>query len=96
MQRTPSLKEKLQSNILTIGSWLQLGSSAVAEIMVRCGFDWLVIDLEHSATTLAQAQEMLRVIGLAGCTPLVRVSANGPTLIKQVMDAGAHWPPGER
>jgi 2-keto-3-deoxy-L-rhamnonate aldolase RhmA len=90
MQRARSLKESLQDNIPTIGSWLQLGSSTVTEIMARCGFDWLVIDLEHSATTLAQAQEMLRVIDLTGCTPLVRVSANDPTLIKRVMDAGAH------
>ena len=33
---------------------------------------------------------MLRVIDLAGCVPLVRVSTNDPTLIKRVMDAGAH------
>ncbi|MGA9348255.1 MAG: aldolase/citrate lyase family protein [Anaerolineae bacterium] len=90
MQRAKSLKENLQNNIPTIGSWLQLGSSTVAEIMVHCGFDWLVIDLEHSVTALAQAQEMIRVIDLAGCVPLVRVSTNDPTLIKRVMDAGAY------
>lgn len=90
MRRPQSLKENLRSNIPTIGSWLQLASSAVAEIMVQCGFDWLVIDLEHSATTLAQAQEMIRVIDLAGCVPLVRVTTNDPALIKRVMDAGAH------
>ena len=33
---------------------------------------------------------MLRVIDLAGCVPLVRVSTNDPTLIKRVMNAGAH------
>ena len=55
MQRAKSLKESLQNNMPTIGSWLQLGSSTVAEIMVQCGFDWLVIDLEHSTTTLARA-----------------------------------------
>lgn len=51
---------------------------------------WLVVDMEHSATTLYQAQQVIRVIDLTGSIPLGRVSENDPTLIKRVMDAGAH------
>ena len=44
-----SLKADLSGNKVTIGSWLTLGHSSIAELMARTdGFDWLVIDMEHS------------------------------------------------
>ena len=58
--------------------------------MVKAGFDWITIDLEHSVITIHEAEEMIRVIDLGGSTPLVRLSANDPVQIKRVMDAGAH------
>jgi 2-keto-3-deoxy-L-rhamnonate aldolase RhmA len=85
-----SLKENLRKRVLTVGSWITLGHPAVAEIMARAGFDWLTIDLEHSAISLDQAQHLIQVIELSGVTPLVRVGENNPYLIKRVMDAGAH------
>jgi len=84
------LKEKLQKNKITIGSWITLGHTAIAEIMGKAGFDWLVVDMEHSAIALHEAQQLIQVIELCGITPLVRVGENNPVLIKRVMDAGAH------
>ncbi len=84
------LKQKIEDRELTIGSWVTIGHGEVAEIMARAGFDWLTVDMEHSAITLHQAQELIRVIDLCGVVPLVRVGENSPTLIKRVMDAGAH------
>lgn len=85
-----SLKEKLKKQKLTIGSWITLASLPIAEIMAKAGFDWLTVDMEHSAITLREAQPLIQVIGLAGCVPLVRVGENNANLIKRVMDAGAH------
>ena len=86
-----SLKQKLTNNETTIGSWITLGHSAVAELMAKTGgFDWLVIDMEHSVIELSQAQEMMQAIDLAGVPPLVRLTSNDENLIKRVMDAGAH------
>ena len=85
-----TLKTKLGSRELTIGSWITIGSPIVAEIMAQAGYDWLTIDLEHSAITIAQAQDLIRVIELCGVAPLVRVGENDLTVIKRVMDAGAH------
>lgn len=85
-----TLKNKLRNKELTFGSWITLGHPAIGEIMVNAGFDWLTIDMEHSAITLHQAQQLIQVIDLAGGTPLVRVGSNDPNLIKRVMDAGAH------
>ena len=58
--------------------------------MAKSGFDWLVVDMEHSALSMNQAQEIIRVIDLCNVTPLVRVMENNPNLIKRFMDIGAH------
>jgi 2-dehydro-3-deoxyglucarate aldolase len=84
------LKDKLKKKKLTIGSWITLAHPAIGEIMAKSGFDWLAVDMEHSAITLSEAQNLIQVIELCQVTPLVRVSDNDPTLIKRVMDAGAH------
>jgi 2-keto-3-deoxy-L-rhamnonate aldolase RhmA len=85
-----TLKDRFRKRELTIGSWITIGNTTVAEIMARAGYDWLAIDMEHSAITLDISQELIRVIDLCGVAPLVRVGVNDATLIKRVMDAGAH------
>lgn len=85
-----TLKEKLQNKELTLGSWITLGHPAIAEMMAQAGFDWLTVDMEHSAITEHQAQQLIQTIELCGVTPLVRVGHNEPNLIKRVMDAGSH------
>ncbi|MGB2630980.1 MAG: aldolase/citrate lyase family protein [Candidatus Omnitrophota bacterium] len=90
MKKRTHLKDSLLKRELTIGSWITLAHPSIAEIMAKAGFDWLVVDMEHSAIELGQAQNLIQVIELAGCVPLVRVGENDPNLIKRVMDAGAH------
>lgn len=84
-----SLKNKFKNYEFTLGSWITLGLPAIGEIMAKAGFDWLAIDMEHSSITFSEAEDLIRVIDLAGGTPLVRVGENSPYLIKRVMDAGA-------
>lgn len=86
-----SLKKCLETNKETRGSWITLDSIPVAEIMAKSNcFDWLTVDMEHSAITLDKAQGIISIIELCGVVPLVRVGQNSPYLIKRVMDAGAH------
>lgn len=83
------LKDRIRKRELTIGSWITIGNTVVAEIMSQAGFDWLTIDMEHSAITLDIAQDLIRVIDLSNVTPLVRVGHNDSNLIKRIMDAGS-------
>lgn len=85
-----SLREKVLSGKLTIGSWITLAHPSIAEIMSKSGFDWLAVDLEHSSITIREAEELIRVIDLAGVVPLVRLTSNNPDQIKRVMDSGSH------
>jgi len=84
------IKLKLQSNELTIGSWITLPCTAIAEIMCNAGFDWLVVDLEHSTISIESAGEIIRTIELSGTNSLVRLTSNNANQIKRVLDAGAH------
>jgi len=85
-----SLKKRINEGEAVIGSWITLAHPSIAEIMARSGFDWLVVDLEHSVITIREAEELIRVIDLCGVSPLVRLTSNNPDQIKRVMDAGAH------
>ena len=85
----PNFREFILGPRPTIGSWLQLADPAIAEMMASAGFDWLTIDLEHTSTSVADMGRLIRVIDLAGCRPLVRLSAHDPAQIKRALDAGA-------
>ena len=48
----------------SIGTWLSLPNESVAEIFAKAGYEWVVIDLEHSAININQAEQLIRVIDL--------------------------------
>jgi len=84
-----SLKAKLNRSELTIGSWVTLGHPSIAEIMASAGFDWLVLDTEHSVLELSEVQAIIQVLDAKQCPAIVRLTSNHPDQIKRVMDAGA-------
>lgn len=81
---------KLKFKELTIGSWISFGFTQTCEIMAKAGFDWLVIDMEHTAIDFDQCLNLIQIIENNGVSPLVRVGENDPLLIKRAIDAGAH------
>lgn len=83
------LKSKLAQAKLTLGSWITLGHPAIAEIMAAAGFDWLVLDMEHSVLELGEVQMLIQVLDGQHCPAIVRLTSNHPDQIKRVMDAGA-------
>lgn len=83
------LKAKLARNSLTIGSWITLSHPSIAEIMAAAGFDWLVLDTEHSVLELSDVQMLIQVLDSQQCPAIVRLTSNHPDQIKRVMDAGA-------
>jgi len=74
---------------LSIGTWQSLPSESIAEIFAKAGYEWIVIDLEHSSININQAEQLIRVIDLAGSKPFVRLSGHDASQIKRVLDAGA-------
>jgi 4-hydroxy-2-oxoheptanedioate aldolase len=72
-----------------LGSWIMSAAPAVAEAMGFCGFDFLVIDMEHSPLEIADTTSMLRAIAGTPAQSLVRLAWNDQVLVKRVLDAGA-------
>ena len=84
-----SLKSKLKNNQLTIGSWIMMGTSMSVEVMALAGFEWLVVDLEHTSIDLETTKTLIATIHANGIKALVRVSKNEEVIIKKVLDMGA-------
>ena len=72
-----------------IGTFLSIGSPAVAELAAECGFDWVLIDLEHGCESEAALPNQLRALRGSQTLAIVRVSAPHPDLIGRVLDWGA-------
>src|SRR5438067_478468 len=88
--RTNQVKEKLKRGEPALGGWLSLPSVPSARIMARLGFDWLVVDMEHTAQNAVVMADMVATIADAGtCAPMVRVPGNSVEWFKWALDAGA-------
>lgn len=89
MNKEISLKKKINQNQLTIGSWITLAHQAIVEILASSGFDWLVVDMEHSVISLKEAEEAIRICNLKNIPCLVRVSGHDKIQVKRLLDSGA-------
>lgn len=72
-----------------IGTFLSIGSPAVAELAAECGYDWVLIDLEHGCEGEAALPNQLRALRGGATKAVVRVSAPHSDLIARVLDWGA-------
>jgi 4-hydroxy-2-oxoheptanedioate aldolase len=72
-----------------LGIWSTLASPSVAELLLGCGFDWVLIDTEHSPNELPGVIEHLRIAQAAGVPAVVRPSWNEAVQVKRLMDQGA-------
>lgn len=82
-------KAAISSGRTTLGNWLVSGSSANAEAMGCVGFDFLVLDMEHTPIDMAQLVEILRTIDSTPAGVITRVPWNDMVMVKRVLDAGA-------
>src|SRR5918999_650787 len=87
--RTNPVKEKLRRGEVSFGTWLAFGDLYATRVLARLGFDWMTLDIEHSAIDWWQATSIFGAIADAGCIPLARVPEGTHHYIKRVLDAGA-------
>lgn len=88
LSSSASITERLRRGDATVGTFLNLGSPLAAEICVRAGFDWVLLDLEHGAGTEAELIPTLQAVG-GRCPVLVRVEQNERPRFQRALDAGA-------
>lgn len=72
-----------------IGLWSAIPGPIAAEALATAGFDWIVIDTEHSLTDIPDVIGMLQAMAPYPVAPVVRPAANDVVLIKRLLDLGA-------
>ena len=83
------LREKLHAGQICLGTWVTSTDPCVTELLCGSGFDFIIIDSEHTALDIEMVQRSLMAAKGSDVAPMVRVAWNDPVLIKHVLDVGA-------
>src|SRR5713101_522977 len=82
-------KHAIAAGRLQIGLWCSLCSNIAADIVRDSGFDWLLIDTEHSPNETPDVLSQLQACEGGSATPIVRPAWNDTVIIKRCLDIGA-------
>ena len=82
-------KQSLKEQKPQIGIWSSLSSHIVAEILAHAGFDWVLLDTEHSPNELPMVQSQLHALTGGTASGVVRPAWNDMVLVKRYLDIGA-------
>ncbi len=83
------IRKKLNNGGISVGSWMQIPHSSIAEIMGQSNYDWVAVDMEHGAISVHQLPDLFRALELGNTLPLVRLAHGHSKDCKQALDAGA-------
>jgi 4-hydroxy-2-oxoheptanedioate aldolase len=82
-------KRALRAGKPQIGLWSSLSSNYTVEVVAGAGFDWILLDTEHSPSDLENLLTQLQAAAPYPSHPVVRVAWNDMVTIKRVLDIGA-------
>lgn len=85
---TNRFKHAIQSGQKQIGLWSHLCSNISTEILAGCGFDWLLLDMEHSPNEVPTILSQLQAMAGGSATPIVRPPWNDMVTFKRLLDIG--------
>jgi 2-keto-3-deoxy-L-rhamnonate aldolase RhmA len=71
-----------------LGLWASLGSINAVEVLACASPDWILFDLEHTASTIGDAANACRVCENCGVELLVRPPSSDPAVVKRLLDCG--------
>jgi 4-hydroxy-2-oxoheptanedioate aldolase len=86
---TNVFKQKLLQRQQQIGMFSTLGSSTLAELLAGCGFDWILLDTEHSPNDLSEVVGQLQAMAAFDVSAVVRPAWSDTVMVKRLLDAGA-------
>jgi 4-hydroxy-2-oxoheptanedioate aldolase len=84
-----TFKRALKAGKAQIGLWSSLSSNYTVEVIAGAGFDWILLDMEHSPNDLESALTQLQASAPYPSHPVVRVPWNDMVSIKRLLDIGA-------
>jgi 4-hydroxy-2-oxoheptanedioate aldolase len=84
-----AFKRALKDGKAQIGLWSSLSSNYSVEVIAGAGFDWILLDLEHSPNDLESLLAQLQAAAPYPTHPVVRVPWNDMVAMKRILDVGA-------
>lgn len=72
-----------------LGTWVKIPAMESMELVALAGFDFAVIDLEHSAMSTESAYRLIGTARFAGVAPIVRIPELNAGYVQRMLDAGA-------
>ena len=84
-----AFKRGLDAGRQQIGLWVTIPDPSVVEALAGAGYDWLLLDSEHTPVEAAQILPLLQATAAYPVSTLVRPAANDTVLIKRYLDMGA-------
>jgi 4-hydroxy-2-oxoheptanedioate aldolase len=84
-----AFKHALAAGKLQIGLWSSLCSNIAAEVISDSGFDWILLDTEHSPNEIPDLVGQLQAVQRGTATPIIRPAWNDAVLAKRCLDIGA-------
>jgi 4-hydroxy-2-oxoheptanedioate aldolase len=87
--RAGHIKEKLNRGETVIGTFVRSVEPAIPEVLALSGFDFIILDGEHSPLEIRSISTLIRAADGANIPAIVRVSENAPFPIMQALDVGA-------
>ncbi len=72
-----------------IGLWVTLSSAVSAEVVAPSGYDWALVDMEHSPNDYFSVLGQLQAFAATKTTAIVRPEWNDPVIVKRLLDLGA-------
>lgn len=79
----------LRAHQRQLGLWISLCSPFAAEVTAPSGFDWALIDLEHTPNDYMTVLGQLQAFACTKTTAIVRPEWNDPVMVKRLLDLGA-------
>ncbi len=83
-----SFKRDLLAGQRLIGCWCSLANPISTEVLGVAGFDWILLDGEHSPNDVSSFIPQLMALKDSRSAPVVRPSSNNAVEIKRLLDAG--------
>ena len=81
-------KEKLANGGTVFGTWVQMASPSVANVIAHSGLDFVTIDMEHGPAGFETGEAMLYAIEAGGSVPMIRLGESSPPTILRALEIG--------
>lgn len=84
-----TFRRALRAGERQLGLWVNFAHAPIVEVLAGSGFDWLLLDMEHTPSDLHIVGQQLLALRGTPVAPIVRIPVHDIAWTKRVLDAGA-------